>query len=68
MTPTNDDTRSIELSQADFQALLHEKVRQAVRFTLITVRTQKWKPSCRQHLTNGLPSVGIPATGSTRGI
>lgn len=37
MTPTNDDTQSFELSQADFQALLHEKVRQAVRFTLITV-------------------------------
>jgi len=37
MTPTNDDTQSIELSQADFQAMLHEKVRQAVRFTLITV-------------------------------
>jgi putative transposase len=37
MTPTNDDTQYPELSQADLQALLHEKVRQAVRFTLITV-------------------------------
>jgi putative transposase len=37
MTPTNDNTQSDQLSQADFQTLLREKMRQAVRLTLITI-------------------------------
>jgi transposase-like protein len=37
MTLTKDHTQSKELSQADFQELLQEKMRQAVRMTLITI-------------------------------
>ena len=37
MTPTNENTPSAQLSQADFQELLHEKPRAAVRLTLITI-------------------------------
>lgn len=37
MTLGNNDTQFEQLSQADFQTLLREKVRQAVRLTLITI-------------------------------
>jgi putative transposase len=37
MTPTNENTPSAQLSQADFQELLREKLRAAVRLTLITI-------------------------------
>ena len=37
MTPTTNDTQSSPLDQAEFQALLHEKLRQAVRLTLVTI-------------------------------
>jgi hypothetical protein len=37
VAPTDDNAQYPELSQADFQALLHEKERRAVRFTLTTV-------------------------------
>lgn len=37
MTPKTQHNQDIALSQTEFQELLHEKVRQAVRFTLITV-------------------------------
>lgn len=36
MTPTNDDTQKIDFCQ-EFEAMLHEKIRLAVRYTLITV-------------------------------
>jgi putative transposase len=36
MTPSKDDTQEIEFCQ-EFQTMLHEKVRLAVRYTLITV-------------------------------
>jgi putative transposase len=36
MTPSKDDTQEIDFCQ-EFQAMLHEKVRLAVRYTLITV-------------------------------
>jgi transposase-like protein len=37
MTPTTHNIQSMPFSQAEFQAALHEKVRQAVRLTLITI-------------------------------
>jgi putative transposase len=37
MTPTTDDTQSVQLRQDEFQAVLHERLRQAVRLTLVTV-------------------------------
>lgn len=37
MTPINDDTRSIDICQDDFQATLREQVRLAVRCTLVTI-------------------------------
>jgi putative transposase len=37
MTHGSNDTQSDQLGQADFQALLREKMRQAVRLTLITI-------------------------------
>ena len=37
MTPEQENTQGNELSQTDFQALLQEKLRQAVRYTLVTV-------------------------------
>lgn len=36
MTPSKNDTQEIEFCQ-EFQTMLHEKVRLAVRYTLITV-------------------------------
>lgn len=36
MTPTNDDTQEIDFCQ-EFEAMLHEKIRLAVRYTLIAV-------------------------------
>jgi len=36
MTRTNDDTQEIEFCQ-EFQTMLHEKVRLAVRYTLIAL-------------------------------
>jgi len=37
MTPRNENTPSAQLSQAEFQGLLHEKMRAAVRLTLVTI-------------------------------
>jgi putative transposase len=37
MTPTADDTQVGQLSQVEFQELLHEKLRQAVRVTLVAI-------------------------------
>lgn len=37
MTATTHDTQSSPLDQAEFQALLHEKLRQAIRLTLVTI-------------------------------
>lgn len=37
MTLTTDNTQFISFSQAEFQAALHEKIRQAVRLTLVTI-------------------------------
>lgn len=37
MALTQDDIQQSQVSQADFQELLHEKLRQAVRVTLITI-------------------------------
>ena len=37
MTPKNENTSSAQLSQAEFQELLCEKMRAAVRLTLVTI-------------------------------
>ena len=37
MTPIPEDTNLSEISQADFQGLLQEKLRLAIRVTMITV-------------------------------
>ena len=37
MTPTTDNSQSISFGQVEFQATLHEKIRQAIRLTLVTV-------------------------------
>jgi putative transposase len=37
MTPTADDTQVGQLSQVEFQELLHEKLRQAVQVTLVAI-------------------------------
>lgn len=37
MTPTADDTQVGQLSQLEFQELLHEKLRQAVQVTLVAI-------------------------------
>jgi putative transposase len=37
MTPEDDDRQATPLSQAEFQHLRHEKLRQAVRVTLINI-------------------------------
>ena len=41
MTPIDDDTRSIEICQDDFQAMLREQVRLAVRCTLVTILNEE---------------------------
>ena len=41
MTPINDDTRSIDICQDDFQAMLREQVRLAVRCTLVTILNEE---------------------------
>jgi transposase-like protein len=43
MTPENDDKQPTPLSQAEFQELLHEKMRQAVRVTLISILEEEVK-------------------------
>ena len=37
MTPIADDTQPVQLSQAEFQELLHEKLRQAVQVALVAI-------------------------------
>jgi len=41
MTPIDDDTRSIDICQDDFQAMLREQVRLAVRCTLVTILNEE---------------------------
>lgn len=37
MTPTQDDTQSAPIGQTEFRDVLHEKLRHAVRYTLVTI-------------------------------
>ncbi len=41
MTPIQDDTQTIEFCQDDFQAMLREQMRLAVRYTLITILNEE---------------------------
>ena len=47
MTPIADDTQPVQLSQAEFQELLHEKLRQAVQVALVAILEEE-VPAGRQ--------------------
>ena len=56
MTLRDNDTQFEQLGQADFQALLREKMRQAVRVTLVTIleeEVEAFVGAGRYQRTNG---------------